>query len=175
MKRTLSLVLLLLSTVTINAQTGLYKRYATRPDVQAYCVERYPLNCGDSVCVTLLQTDDSAVYRTLLRELHDLPYAPKRLRMNGTIRTTPSDSTTQKMPEDMAQQIKQKADSTAMLWRERKHLVIFNADGLPGDKGYYAIYYPSDRMVVLAFLVTSDEEALKIAGHMTSTELNQEQ
>lgn len=58
-----------------------------------------------------------------------------------------------------------------MKWREHKHLVIFNADGLPGDEGYYAIYCPSDRMVVLAFLVTGNIDALKIAGHMISTEI----
>ena len=51
--------------------------------------------------------------------------------------------------------------------------MIFAADGLPGDKGYYAIYCPSDRMVVLAFLVTSDDEALKVAGHMMSSEFKQ--
>ena len=173
MKRTALLIGIMLLALAAHAQTGLYKRYASRPGVQAYCVERYPLNSGDSVCVTLLQTDDSAVYKTLCRELHHLPYTPKRLHMNGTISIAPSDSTTHKMPEGMAQQMKQKADSAAMRWREHKHLVVFDVDGLSGDKGYYAIYCPSDRMVVLAFLVTSDDEAFMIAAHMIDTELKQ--
>ena len=172
MKRIL-LLFLLAATLSASAQTGLYKRYASRQNVQAYCVERYPLSSGDSVCVTLLQTDDSIVYRTLLRELHEMPYTTKRLHIDGTIHITSSDSTQSDIPNGVMQQMKQKADSLAQHWHEHKHLVIFAADGLPGDKGYYAIYCPSDRMVVLAFLVTSDEEALKVAGHMMSSEFKQ--
>jgi hypothetical protein len=56
-----------------------------------------------------------------------------------------------------------------------KHLVVFNADAFPGDEGYYAIYCPSDRMVILAFHITSDDEALKVAGHMMSSELKTEE
>lgn len=159
MKRAIAL-LMLAAALTASAQTGLYKRYAPRPGLQAYCVERYPLSCGDSICVTLLQTDDSTVYRTLLKELHKLPYAPRGIaKVEGEMSST--------LPEGMTQQF---ADSLARQWRERKHLVIFNADGLSGDKGYYAIYCPSDRMVVLAFLITNDAEALKVAGHMMSKE-----
>lgn len=172
MKRIL-LLFLLAATLSASAQTGLYKRYASRQNLQAYCVERYPLSSGDNICVTLLQTDDSIVYRTLLRELHEMPYTTKRLHIDGTIHITSSDSTQPDIPNGVMQQMKQKADSLAQHWNEHKHLVIFAADGLPGDKGYYAIYCPSDRMVVLAFLVTSDEEALKVAGHMMSSEFKQ--
>lgn len=172
MKRIL-LLFLLAATLSASAQTGLYKRYASRQNVQAYCVERYPLSIGDSVCVTLLQTDDSTVYRTLLRELHEMPFTAKRLHIDGSIRYEPSDNDLPPMLPEVAQQMKQKSDSLALHWREHKHLVIFAADGLPGDKGYYAIYCPSDRMVVLAFLVTSDDEALKVAGHMMSSEFKQ--
>lgn len=175
MKRIFLVLTLVVLSAAIQAQTGLYKRYASRHGVQAYCVERYPMIGGDSVCVTLLQTDDSTVYRTLLRELHKMPYTTKRLHIDGTIHITSSDNTKQDISEGvMRQQMKQKADSLAMQWREQKHLVIFNVDGLPGDKGYYAIYCPSDRMVVLAFLICSDDEALKVAGHMMSSELKTE-
>lgn len=174
MKRIFLVLTLVVLSAAIQAQTGLYKRYASRPGVQVYCVERYPMIGGDSVCVTLLQTDDSTVYRTLLRELHKMPYTTKRLHIDGTIHITSSDSTKPVIPKGVMQQMKQKADSLAMQWHERKHLVIFNADGLPGDKGYYAIYCPSDRMVVLAFLICSDDEALKVAGHMMSSELKTE-
>lgn len=155
----------------LQAQTGLYKRYASRPGVRAYCVERYPLSSGDSVCVTLIQTDDSAVYRTLCRELHELPFTSKRLHIDGTIRYESDNlDSLPKIPDDMARKMKQKADSLARHWRERKHLVVFDADGLQGDKGYYAIYCPSDRMVVLAFLITSKTDALNVTGHMLATE-----
>lgn len=161
MKRILMTAVLTAVTLVASGQTGLYKRYAHRAGVQAYCVEKYPLDSGDSVCVTLLQTDDTAVYRTLFGELHKLPYTPKRGQVKGSVSVDSRDSLTAAM-----------ADSLVMRWREHKHLVIFNADGLPGDKGYYAIYCPSDRMVVLAFLVRSDSEGRKIISHMVSSELN---
>lgn len=174
MKRLFFCILLSVLTLAASAQTGLYKRYASRPGVQAYCVERYPLSGGDSACVTLLQTDDSAVYRTLCRELYALPYTTTRLHIDGTI-SIESDGLDShpKMPDEAMRQIrqmKQKADSLQRHWRERKHLVVFNVDGLPGDRGHYAIYCPSDRMVILAFLVASDAESLKVAAHMMSTE-----
>lgn len=174
MKRTVIIMTMLVFTLAASAQTGLYKRYADRPGVQAYCVERYPLYSGDSVCVTLLQTDDSTVYRTLLRELHKLPYTVKRPRVDGTISISSSDTTKPDIPDGVMRRMKQQADSLQRQWRDHKHLVIFNADGLSGDKGYYAIYCPSDRMVVLAFLVIGDDEALKIAQHMTYTELEKQ-
>ncbi len=156
----------------LQAQTGLYKRYASRPGVQAYCVERYPLSGGDSACVTLLQTDDPAVYRTLCRELPALPFTTTRHHVDGTISNESDDLASHpKITDEALRQMKQKADSLERHWRERKHLVVFNADGLPGDRGHYAIYCPSDRMVVLAFLVDGDAESLKVAGHMISTEL----
>ena len=171
MKQTALFVGLMLIALAASAQTGLYKHYASRDGVQAYCVERYPLSCGDSVCVTLLQTDDSTVYRTLCRELHEMPYTTKRLHIDGTIRYESDDIASHpKIPDEALQQMKQVADSMHRHWREHKHLVIFNTDGLPGDKGHYTIYCPSDRMVVLAFLVTSDDEALKIAGHRMAPE-----
>lgn len=174
MKQTVLFVGLILITLAASAQTGLYKRYATREGVQAYCVERYPLSCGDSVCVTLLQTDDSTVYRTLCRELHEMPYTTKRLHIDGTIRYESDDIASHpEIPDGTMQQMKQKADSLQRYWREHKHMVVFNADGLPGDKGYYAVYCPSDRMVVLAFLVDGDAESLKVAGHMISSEFKQ--
>ena len=171
MKQTLLLLAFVALSLALQAQTGLYKRYASRPGVQAYCVERYPLSGGDSACVTLLQTDDSAVYRTLCRELHALPYTTTRPHVDGTISIESDDLDSHPtIPDEAMQQMKQKADSLQRYWREHKHLVVFNADGLPGDRGHYTIYCPSDRMVVLAFLVGSDAESLKVAGHMMSTE-----
>lgn len=158
MKRVVLLIAMITPWFVSTAQTGLYKRYASRPGVQAYCVERYPLSNGDSVCVTLLQTDDSAVYRTIRRELHDLPYASRN-------KTAVSNEASKSLPAGMTQE---DVENAARKWRERKHLIVFNADGFSDDKGYYAIYCPSDRMVILAFLITGDDVALKVAGHMLS-------
>ena len=158
MKRLVILTAFIVIVFASIAQTGLYKRYASRLGVQAYCVERYPMGSGDSVCVTLLQTDDSTVYNSVIKELHKLPYATRKTaKVESEVTYTFAD-----------EKARQKTDSLALRWHERKHLVIFNANGLPGDKGYYAIYCPSDRMVILAFLITSDDEAHKVAGHMIS-------
>lgn len=161
MKRCVILALMLATAIVANGQTALYKRFADRPGVQAYCVDRYPLKSGDSVCVTLLQTDDSAVYRAMIAELRRLPYSPRRKSIEGTVSQVPSQE--QSLTSSHA-------DSVAMRWQEFKHLIIFNADGLPGDRGYYTFYFPSDRMVVLAFLITDDKEAWKISMHMMATE-----
>ena len=161
MKRCAILALMLATAIVANGQTALYKRFADRPGVQAYCVDRYPLKSGDSVCVTLLQTDDSAVYRAMIAELHRLPYSPRRKSIEGTVSQVPSQE--QSATSSLA-------DSVARIVKERKHLVIFNADGLPGDRGYYTIYCPSDRMVVLAFMIRDEKEAWKISKHMMATE-----
>lgn len=161
MKRCAILALMLATAIVANGQTALYKRFADRPGVQAYCVDRYPLKSGDSVCVTLLQTDDSAVYRAMIAELHRLPYSPRRKSIEGTVSQVPSQE--QSATSSLA-------DSVARIVKERKHLVIFNADGLPGDRGYYTIYCPSDRMVVLAFMIRDEKEAWKISMHMMATE-----
>ena len=161
MKRCAILALMLATAIVANGQTALYKRFADRPGVQAYCVDRYPLKSGDSVCVTLLQTDDSAVYRAMIAELRRLPYSPRRKSIEGTVSQVPSQE--QSATSSLA-------DSVARIVKERKHLVIFNADGLPGDRGYYTIYCPSDRMVVLAFMIRDEKEAWKISKHMMATE-----
>ena len=161
MKRCAILALMLATAIVANGQTALYKRFADRPGVQAYCVDRYPLKSGDSVCVTLLQTDDSAVYRAMIAELRRLPYSPRRKSIEGTVSQVPSQE--QSATSSLA-------DSVARIVKERKHLVIFNADGLPGDRGYYTIYCPSDRMVVLAFMIRDEKEAWKISMHMMATE-----
>ena len=161
MKRCVILALMLATAIVANGQTALYKRFADRPGVQAYCVDRYPLKSGDSVCVTLLQTDDSAVYRAMIAELHRLPYSPRRKSIEGTVSQVPSQE--QSATSSLA-------DSVARIVKERKHLVIFNADGLPGDRGYYTIYCPSDRMVVLAFMIRDEKDAWNISMHMMATE-----
>jgi hypothetical protein len=76
MKRTALFIAVILnlqfSISNLQAQTGLYKHFANRPGVKAYCVERYPLAEGDTACVTLLQVDDSATYKALRKEILDL-------------------------------------------------------------------------------------------------------
>ena len=51
MKRIMVIIALLAISIVANAQTALYKHYANRQGIKAYCVERYPLSSGDIVTV----------------------------------------------------------------------------------------------------------------------------
>lgn len=180
MKRIIVIIALLAIGIVANAQTALYKHYANRQSIKAYCVERYPLSCGDIVTVTFFETEDKETYDSLRRELIHLPYAPRRWSGEGEVEYNPHprwqqvrEKTEKRRAEKKMKKKEMKLHIDSVMRANvygGKHLVVFNADALPGDKGYYAIYCPSDRMVILAFHVTNDDEARKIATHMTATE-----
>ena len=154
MKRIVIIIALLAATIAANAQTGIYNRYANRPNVQAYCVERYPLGDDYTASVTMLQTVDSTVYKTLRKELKTLPYTPTRdiVRASMNIMINPSKTPGTKMTD------------------KNKSLEISVADGLPGDDGYYMFFFPSDRMIVLAFLVKDTDEQIALTMRMLASE-----
>lgn len=157
MKRTLLLIGIMLSCLAASAQTGIYKHFAKRPGVRAYCVERYPLAVGDTVCVTLLEVDDSTAYRALAKELKTLPFTPRKnynLNVPG-----------QSNGKDVPRTGKPKKESES-----KKSLEGFTADGLDGDKGFYMIYMPSDRYVILAFLCQGLSDLFSVNLHMLATE-----
>ena len=180
MKHIIIIIVLLTVGVSANAQPALYNHYATRQGIKAYCVERYPLSSGDIVTVTFFEAEDKEAYDSLQRELIHLPYAPRRWSGEGEVEYNPHprwqqvrEKTEKKMAEKAMKKKEMKLHIDSVMRANGyggKHLVVFNADALPGDKGYYAIYCPSDRMVILAFHVTNDDEARKIATHMTATE-----
>lgn len=148
MKRTLLLVGIMLMGLAANGQTALYKKYEKHPGIRAYCVERYPLAVGDSVTVTFFEAEDSVAFLSLYKELKSMPYSPrfgKFMQLNVNQNGKAADS-------------------------EHKYLNIFNVDALPGDKGYYTIYSPSDRMVILAFLCKDSDEQINVTLHMLATE-----
>ena len=178
MKHIVIIIVLLTGGVFANAQTALYKRYANRQGIKAYCVERYPLSSGDIVTVTFFEAEDKEAYDSLRSELIHLPYTPRRGSVDGNVEYNPSprwqqvrEKTEKKKAE---KEIKKRAKELHIDSLRRtmgfapKHLVVFNADAFPGDEGYYAIYCPSDRMVILIFHITGDDEALKVADHMLS-------
>ncbi len=154
MKRIVIIIALLAVDIVANAQTGLYKKYANRPNVQAYCVERYPLGDDYTAYVTMLQTVDSNIYKTLRKELQALPYTPTKeiVRASLDIMINPAKEPGHKLTD------------------KSKSLEISVADGLPGDKGYYMFFFPSDRMIILAFLVKNTEEQMEITMRMLATE-----
>lgn len=156
MKRIIFLVMLTFA-VSACAQSGIYKHFSNRPGVRAYCVERYPMVEGDTICVTLFEANDSTFYQTLLKELKALPFTPVK-DFNITI-FGPSDTKDRPV-------IKKRMETSDA----KKTLEGFTADGLDGEKGYYIIYCPSDRYIILAFLCQNIQDQIKVVRHMLSTE-----
>lgn len=157
MKRILLLISIMLLCFAANSQTGIYKHYANRTNVRAYCVERYPLAIGDTLCVTLLEVDDSLTYKALRKELKSLPFTPrKNYNLYVPLVSEIEDSLqTSIKPRDT---------------KSKKSLEGFTADGLDGDKGFYMIYMPSDRYVILAFLCRGLDDLIKVNLHMLAAE-----
>lgn len=156
MKRIVIIIALLAIGIVANAQMGIYKKYEKRPGVQAYCVERYPLGDGYTASVTMLQTVDTTVYKTLRKELQAMPFTPTREILQASLVITkehPSEKPSKTKTTD-----------------RKKSLEISTADGLPGDKGFYMFFFPSDRMIVLAFLVKDTKEQIEITRRMLDTE-----
>ena len=69
MKRTIILIGVMLICLSAHSQTALYKKYADRQGIRAYCVDRYPLAVGDSVTVTFFEVEDTLTYQSLYNEL----------------------------------------------------------------------------------------------------------
>lgn len=153
---------LLLSAWCAHGQTELYKKYAHWPGVHAYCVRDYPLGGVDTTCVTLFSTGDSAVYQALKKELCSLPFTPRKQQANIP---RPNDI----VPTGAA---RDRQNTVSRPPVRKKSLEMRGADGLPGEDGMYLMCYPSDRMVILVFLIHNSEEQLKVMSHMIDTELN---
>ena len=157
MKRTIILIGIMLFSLAVNAQTGIYKHFAKRSNVRVYCVERYPLAVGDTACVTLLEANDSVTYKALRKELQAMPFTPRKDYNIYVPFVNPL--------EDSLRAIVKPQHS------DRKNsLEGFTLDGIDGDNGYYMVYCPSDRYVILAFLCKGIDDQIKVTFHMLATE-----
>lgn len=163
MKRTALFIAVILnlqfSISNLQAQTGLYKHFANRPGVKAYCVERYPLAEGDTACVTLLQVEDSATYKALRKEMKAMPWTPTKTRLDVTL-TIPL------IQKDLPERDPKRAKSDP-----KKSIEGFTIDGLAGDgDNYYYVCCPSDRLVYLAFLMHDGWDFVRVFHHLLITE-----
>lgn len=156
MKRTVFFISIMLLGFAANSQTGIYKHFAKRQGVRAYCVERYPLAVGDTVCVTLLEVDDSTAYHSIIKEMKTPPFTPRK-NYNLSLPGKSADK-------------KPKIDKPKKTCEPKKSLEGFSVDGLTGDKGFYMIYTPSDRYVILAFLCRDLSDLFSVNLHMLATE-----
>ena len=70
MKKVFFAILLLAST-QLGAQTALYKAFLGKNGINACCIPDYPIGDKTTVTVTLLQADDSATFKTLMRQVKE--------------------------------------------------------------------------------------------------------
>ena len=155
MKRIIVIMALLTATLAAAAQTALYKKYANRPNVQTYCVERYPLGDDYTAFVTMIQTVDTTVYQTIRKELHAMSFTPRKDALGVSL----------DIMNHVSETPREKKNT-----KSKKSIEITVADGLPGDDGFYMFFFPSDRMIVLAFLVKDTMEQMEITRRMLATE-----
>ena len=157
MKRIACFFILMLCCTIASAQTGIYKHFAKRSNVRVYCVERYPLAVGDTACVTLLETSDSVTYKALRKELQAMPFTP---RTNSNLYVPFVNPLEDSLRATVKPQHSDRKNS----------LEGFTLDGIDGDDGYYMVYCPSDRYVILAFLCKGLDDQIKVMFHMLATE-----
>lgn len=157
MKRTIILIGIMLFSLAVNAQTGIYKHFAKRSNVRVYCVERYPLAVGDTACVTLLEANDSVTYKALRKELQAMPFTPRKNYNLYVPFVNP-------LEDSLRATVKPQHSD------RKSSLEGFTLDGIDGDDGYYMVYCPSDRYVILAFLCKGIDDQIKVMFHMLATE-----
>ena len=157
MKRTIILIGIMLFSLAVNAQTGIYKHFAKRSNVRVYCVERYPLAVGDTACVTLLEANDSVTYKALRKELQAMPFTPRKDYNIYVPFVNP-------LEDSLRATVKPQHSD------RKNSLEGFTLDGIDGDNGYYMVYCPSDRYVILAFLCKGIDDQIKVTFHMLATE-----
>lgn len=157
MKRMFFLVALMACVLAACGQTGIYKHFAKRPNVRVYCVERYPLAVGDTACVTLLGANDSVTYKALRKELRAMPFTPRKNYNLYVPFVNP-------LEDSLRATVKPQHSD------RKNSLEGFTLDGIDGDDGYYMVYCPSDRYVILAFLCKGIDDQIKVMFHMLATE-----
>ena len=157
MKRMIFLVALMACGLAACGQTGIYKHFAKRSNVRVYCVERYPLAVGDTACVTLLEVNDSVTYKALRKELQAMPFTPRKNYNLYVPFVNP-------LEDSLRATVKPQHSD------RKSSLEGFTLDGIDGDDGYYMVYCPSDRYVILAFLCKGIDDQIKVMFHMLATE-----
>ena len=157
MKRMIFLVALMACGLAACGQTGIYKHFAKRPNVRVYCVERDPLAVGDTACVTLLEANDSVTYKALRKELRAMPFTPRKNYNLYVPFVNP-------LEDSLRATVKPQHSD------RKSSLEGFTLDGIDGDDGYYMVYCPSDRYVILAFLCKGIDDQIKVMFHMLATE-----
>ena len=72
------MILVLAATQSVAAQTDLYQRYASQPDVKVASVNGFALDSNSKVDVTVIAAEDDAGWEWMKREFHIGDLAPEQ-------------------------------------------------------------------------------------------------
>ena len=133
------------------AQTALYKKYTNIKGLNAYCVERFPLGDNDSVTLTYFVAEDSTTYQFIKTELQKSP----KPAISSEFTVTPEKKTAVQVPP-----------------KDSKAVIIYTRKSLPGDKGEYLLFLPSDRMCILVFHIQKPGDRFAVISYMIDSEFN---
>lgn len=133
------------------AQTALYKKYTNIKGLNAYCVERFPLGDNGSVTLTYFVAEDSTTYQFIKTELQKSPKPAISSEFTVT---------------------QEKRASVPEPPKNSKAVTIYTRQSLPGDKGEYLLFLPSDRMSILVFHIQKPGDRFAVISYMIDSEFN---
>ena len=177
MKKVLFAILLLVSTQLV-AQTALYKAYLGKKGINACCIPNYPIGDKMSVTVTILQADDSATFKTLMKSLKAMPYSKDKSgkrnksanefkqqlqRMAAGEENSELDVLRHLMSLDVnIETVITKSEFSKNKWS----FTSFRADALQGDMGFYEVFHSTGTLTVLVFHCPDEDTAVKVLHHL---------
>ena len=146
MKRIILFAAILTALTSVSqAQTALYKKYSNIKGLNAYCVERFPLGDNDSVTLTYF------VAEFIKTELQKSPKPAISSEFTVT---------------------QEKRASVPEPPKNSKAVTIYTRKSLPGDKGEYLLFLPSDRMSILVFHIQKPGDRFAVISYMIDSEFN---
>lgn len=177
MKKVFFAILLLAST-QLGAQTALYKAFLGKNGINACCIPDYPIGDKTTVTVTLLQADDSATFKTLMRSLKAMPYSKDK---SGK-RNKSANEFEQQLQRMAAGEENAEIDvlrhlmnldvnigatvTKSEISKNKWSFTSFRTDALRGDKGFYEVFHSTGTLTVLVFHCPDEDTVVKVFHHL---------
>lgn len=177
MKKIFFAILLLVSTQLV-AQTALYKAYLGKKGINACCIPNYSIGDKTTVTVTILQADDSATFKILMKSLKAMPYSKDKSgkrnksanefkqqlqRMAAGEENSELDVLRHLMSLDVNIET---AITKSEFSKNKWSFTSFRADALQGDMGFYEVFHSTGTLTVLVFHCPDEDTAVKVLYHL---------
>lgn len=180
------LMLLLLAGSSACAQSALYKAMLPiakqTPKINVIYIPNYPIDKEMSVAVTLLQAEDSATFKLLMKTLLALPYthdktgqrnknAQEFAALMNQLAANPgtcSESTKGKALGHISNMnltitpVQDGENST----RRKTSFSTFRTDPLEGDKGFYEVFHSDSTLQIMVFHCPDNDMAARLFEHL---------